>query len=220
MSEERAKPESAMHKLGTAWVTTAFSATALLFSAFSLWESRLKSSDLRVFVPPVIQYSAPEQNSNFEVVAIPVTIANEGARAGTVLSLELVVSDPTANETKRFYAADFGRWTMERARSGAFQPFAPIVLTGYSSRTETLLFYTRGDDEQPPQIIRATQPYRFTLTLEEAVAADYGLFDRLLRRTPTSISFERELRHYDARAFNTGTLPLFAKDWRSSVSGQ
>src|SRR5262249_61847964 len=75
VSEERANPGSAMRKLGTAWVTTAFSATALLFSAFCLWESRLKRSDLRVFVPPVIQYSAPQQNTNFEVVAIPVTIA-------------------------------------------------------------------------------------------------------------------------------------------------
>jgi len=158
VSEQRANPEPAARKRSTAWVTTSFSAIALLFSAFSLWESRLKNSDLRIFVPPVIQYSAPLQNSNFEVLAIPVTIANEGARAGTVLSLELAVSDPKTGQTKRFYSADFGRWTLERSRSGAFQPFAPIVLTGYSSRTETVLFYTRGEAEQPPQIIRETHP--------------------------------------------------------------
>ena len=179
MSEQRANPEPAARKRSTAWATTTFSAVALLFSAFSLWESRLKNSDLRIFVPPVIQYSAPHQNSNFEVVAIPVTIANEGARAGTVLSLELAVTDPKTGQTKRFYSADFGRWTVERSRSGAFQPFAPIVLPGYSSRTETVLFYTRGEAEQPPQIIRETQPYRFTLTLDEAVTDD-GPFDRLL----------------------------------------
>src|SRR5262249_61014317 len=113
-----------------------------------------------------------------------------------------------------------GRCAAERARRGAVRPFPPIALAGYSSRTETVLFYTRGEEEEPEQIIRATQPYKFTLTLDEAIAEDYGLFDRLLRRAPTSISFERELRHYDARAFNTGTLPLFAKAWRSSVSGQ
>ena len=45
-------------------------------------------------------------------------------------------------------------------------------------------------------------------------------FDWLLKRTPTALSFERELRYYDARAFNNGTLPLYAKDWRSTVSGQ
>jgi hypothetical protein len=58
------------------------------------------------------------------------------------------------------------------------------------------------------------------LTLDEAVVEDLGSLDRLLRRAPTSIKFERELRHYDARAFNQGTLPLYAKDWRSTVSGQ
>jgi hypothetical protein len=213
-SEPTARKRSA-----AAWLSTSLSALALVFSAYSLWESRLKDSDLRIFVPPVIQYSAPYQNSNFEVVAIPVTIANEGARAGTVLSIELVVTDAKTSQTKRFYSADFGRWTMERSRSGAFQPFAPIVLPGYSSRTETVLFYTRGESEQPPQIIRETQAYRFTLTLDEAAVDDLQPFGGLIRRAPASITFERELPFYDARAFNNGTLSLYAKDWRSSVSG-
>ena len=193
-------------RLATAWVTTAFSAAALLFSAYSLWESRLKQSDLRVFVPAVIEYSAPYQNSNFEAIMIPVTISNEGARTGTVLSLELEVTEPKTNQTKRFYAANFGRWTMERTRSGAYQPFAPIALAGYSSRTETVQFYTRGDDEKPPQLIRETQPYRFTMTLRD-VAND--------QRAPATISFERELRNYDARAFTNGTLWLYPKDWHT-----
>jgi hypothetical protein len=193
--------------LATGWVTSAFSAVALLFSAYSLWESRLKQSDLRVFVPWVIEYSSPYQNSNFEAIIIPVTISNEGARTGTVLSLELEVNDPKTNQTKRFYAANFGRWTMERTRSGVYQAFAPIALAGYSSRTETVQFYTRGDEEQPPQIIRETQPYRFTLTMRD-VADD--------RRAPATLSFERELRQYDARAFTNGTLWLFPKDWHTA----
>jgi hypothetical protein len=194
-------------RLGTAWVTTVFSAVALLFSAYSLWESRLKQSDLRVFVPSVVEYTAPYQNNNFEAIIIPVTISNEGARTGTVLSLELEVTDPKTNQTKHFYAANFGRWTMERTRSGAYQAFAPIALAGYSSRSETVQFYTRGDEEQPPQIIRETQPYRFTLTMRD-VADD--------RRAPATLSFERELRQYDARAFTNGTLWLFPKDWHAA----
>src|SRR5438034_5526898 len=140
-SEIGSESSARKRSLATAWVTTAFSAVALLFSAYSLWESRLKQSDLRMFVPAVIEYSSPFQNSNFEAIIIPVTISNEGARTGTVLSLELDVTDPKTNKTKRFYAANFGRWTAERTRSG--QPFAPIALAGYSSRTETVQFYTR-----------------------------------------------------------------------------
>jgi len=203
------EPSGRKRSAATGWVTTVFSAVALLFSAYSLWESRLKQSDLRVFVPAVIEYSAPYQNNNFEAIIIPVTISNEGARTGTVLSLELDVTDPKTNQTKRFYAANFGRWTMERTRSGAYQPFAPIALAGYSSRTETVQFYTRGEEEKPPQMIRETQLYRFTMTLRD-VAND--------RRAPATISFERELRHYDARAFTNGTLWLYPKEWHAASS--
>jgi hypothetical protein len=194
-------------RLATGWVSAAFSAAAVLFSAYSLWESRLKQSDLRVFVPAVIEYSSPYQNSNFEAIIIPITISNEGARTGTVLSLELDVTDPKTNKTKRFYAANFGRWTMERTRSGAYQPFAPIALAGYSSRTEAVQFYTRGEEEQPPYVIRETQVYRFTMTLRD-VAND--------QRAPLTLSFERELRHFDARVFNTGTLWLYPTDWHAA----
>jgi hypothetical protein len=199
-------------------VASVISAVALVLSVYSLWESTLKPADLRVFVPPVIQYSAPYQSSNFEMVAIPVTLANEGAQTGTVLSMELAVTDPRTHETKRFYSADFGRWTMERTRSSAYQPFAPISLAGRTSRTESVLFYTRGEQEKPDQLIHDVGAYGFTLTLEEAIGADAGLFGWLWRRPPHTLTFARELRYYDARVFNSGTLPLYAKDWRSTSS--
>src|SRR5215510_8203454 len=211
VSEEdnRIGSESSARKrsFSTAWLSAGFSAAAVLFSAYSLWESRLKQPDLRVFLPSVIEYSAPYQNSNFEAIIIPITISNEGARTGTVLSLELDVTDPKTNQTKHFYAANFGRWTMERTRSGAYQPFAPMALAGYSIRTETVQFYTRGEEEQPPQVIREEQVYRFTLTLRDV--ANEG-------RAPATLSFERELRHYDARAFNAGTLWLYPKEWHAA----
>jgi len=50
------------------------------------------------------------------MIAIPVTVANERAQTGALLSMELAVTDPRANETKHFYSADFGRWTLERTR--------------------------------------------------------------------------------------------------------
>jgi hypothetical protein len=209
--------ERAVAGYGTRHVATLFSATALALSLYSLWESSLRPADIHVFVPPVIQYAAPYQNSNFEMIAIPVTVANEGAQTGTLLSMELAVTDPRTNETKHFYSADFGRWTMERTRSGAYQPFAPISLAGHSSRTESVLFYTRGEQERPEQLIREPGTYRFALRLEEATSSN-GWLDRLWRREPPTVAFERDLRNYDARAFNTATLPLYAKDWRSTMN--
>lgn len=204
--------------LGTVLTTTG-SLVALLVSGASLWETALKRSDLRVFVPPVIQYSSPYNNSNFEMIGIPVTLTNEGARSGVVLSMELAVTDPKTKQTKRFFAAEFGRWSMERTRALAYQAFSPISLAGRSSRTESVLFYTRGDDEKPPQLIREPGMYEFKLTLEEAQADDIGFLDRLWRRPAGSLVFERELKFYDARAFTNGTIPMYAKDWRSRTSG-
>lgn len=215
--EEIAIENAAAHSRGGGRITAIISAVALALSVYSLWETTLKQADLHVFVPPVLQYSAPYQNSNFEMIAIPVTLTNDGAQTGTVLSMELAVTDPRTNATKRFYSADFGRWTMERTHSGSYQPFAPISLVGRTSRTESVLFYTRGEEEKPDQLIRETGPYRFTLRLEQAVGD--SVLDRLWRHRPSTLTFERELRFYDARAFTNGTLPLYAKDWRSTMSG-
>jgi hypothetical protein len=192
-------------------VSEIIAGVALLVSGYSLWQSKLKRADLKVFVPPVIQYSSPYQNSNFEVFAIPVTLVNEGAQTGTVLSLELEVTDPRTGQVKRFYSADFGRWTMEKTRSGSYQPFAPISLSGHARQTETVLFYTRGEEEKPDQLVRATGPYGFKLIIDDG-SLEAG-------RTAPSVEFTRELRWYDARAFNEGTIPMYAKNMRSSVNG-
>jgi hypothetical protein len=189
-------------------VSDVFAGVALLVSGYNLWQNKLKRADLKIFVPPVIQYSSPYQNSNFEVFAIPVTLVNDGAQTGTVLSIELEVTDPRTKAVKRFYSADFGRWTMEKTRTGAYQPFAPVSLAGHARQTETVLFYTRGDEEKPPQLVHDTGPYAFKLTLDDGSRAD---------RRP-SVAFVRELRWYDARAFNEGTIPMYAQDWRSAVN--
>jgi hypothetical protein len=182
---------------------------ALLMSAYSLWETSLKQADVQIFVPPVIQYAAPYQNSNFEMIAVPVTLTNDGARTATVLSMELAVTDPRTKQTKRFYAADFGRWTMERTRTGAYEPFAPLSLAGRSSRTESVLFYTRGDDQKPAQLIEAVGSYNFEL-----------IFDVAESRSKPTVKFDRSLFYYDARAFTERTLPMYSADWQSSSNAK
>lgn len=196
------------------------SAIALVFSAYSLWETSLKRADLRAYVPSVIHYSSPYQNTNFEVISIPVTLVNDGAQTATILSMELEVTDPRTNQIKRFYAADFGRWTMERTRSASYEQFAPLSLAGRTSRTEPVLFYTRGEQEKPEQLIREVGEYSFKLTLETAEIGGPAWLDALWPSTVPSVSFNRTLQYYDARAFNNGTLPMYAKDWQASASAQ
>ena len=210
--------DTARHVSGGSLAATLLSAVAVLFSGYSLWETSLKSADLRVYVPRVISYASPYNNTNFEVISIPVTLSNEGAQAGTVLHMDLAVTDPRTNQTKHFYAAELGVWSMERTRTRSYEGFAPLSLAGRSSRTDSVLFYTRGDGEKPDQMIREVGPYQFTLTITQAESK--GGLGGLLNgpAEPVSVSFERVLPFYDARAFENGVISMHAKDWTSSSS--
>ena len=195
---------------------TLLSAVAVLFSGYSLWDTSLRSADLRVYVPRVIYYAAPYQNTNFEMISIPVTIANEGAQTGTVLHMDLAVTDPRTKQTKHFYAAELGVWSMERTRTRSYTGFAPLSLEGRASRTEQVLFYTRGEDQKPEQLIREVGPYQFTLTVTKA--EDGGILGSKEPTKPVTVTFERELPFYDARSFENGTIFMPSKDWTSSSS--
>lgn len=217
MAQSANEPAStAPRRAGPSKISAYASAIAVVFSGYSLFETSLRQPDLTVFVPPVIQYSSPYQNSNFEVLAIPVTILNEGARTGTILSMDLTVQDAAKTKTKRFYSADLGNWTMEKARGFGLKPFSPIALAGKASQTEVILFYPRRE-ETVQQLVNEVGSYRFTLQLNTARAEDFWLLDRLWQHPPKPVSFEMTLPVLDHRAFNTGTLPMYQKDFQTTV---
>jgi hypothetical protein len=144
-----------------------------------------------------------------EALKIPVTLVNEGAQTGAVLSLTLTVSDQ-AGRSKTFYSAS------TVPDQGAPAPFTPIVLEGHSSKSALLLFYTRGAAETVEQIIGAPGSYKFTLTLDEG-RSQGGLFNLLGPKDATKLGFARALPSYDARM---DAMPLYAENWQSSVSGE
>jgi hypothetical protein len=195
------------------------SGIALVFSLYNFWHSSQRPPQLRLFVPPVINYASPYQNSNFEVFAIPLTIINQGARTGTILSMNLVVTDLQSRASKRFYSANFGQWSFEKSQSLDFRPFAPISLAGRASCTDTVQFHTRGD-EQVAQIVKTPGRYQFTIMIDSP-SAEYGFLDQLLSPATKPLTFEMILQHdIDHRAFNhgNGTITLRNKSWQSSAS--
>ena len=179
---------------------------ALVFSAYSLWQTSLRPATLQMFVPPVVSYASPFQNSNFEAFAIPITITNEGARTGTILSMTLVVTDPQQNVSKSFYSANFGQWTNDKFRSGEFKPFAPLSILGRTSLSDTVQFYARSD-ETVMQIVRAAGRFQFAITLDSAASKSRPL------------TFEMVLPELDQRSFtgSVGAVALHQKEWQSST---
>ena len=127
-----------------------FSAIALLFSAYSLWETSLKQANLSVYATGVVSYERDGSASEyiqpaggFEVFAVPITIANSGARDAPVLALQLDVKNPKTGLSARFeatYTADatyFAGTGAKRPKT----PFSALVIAGRSSWTGTVLFY-------------------------------------------------------------------------------
>jgi hypothetical protein len=177
-------------------VTTVFSAIALLFSAYSLWETSLKQADLSVYVTDAVTYTRDPNNEDaafqaggYEVLAVPVTIANGGARDAAVVSLRFDVKNPETGETARFgaaYTAGGEYFAPNRGESSSGRPrtpFAALVVAGRSAWSGTILFYSEGYWKR--ELIKPKGKVEATLTL--LTTAPSGWLDRVLGGRPAPI---------------------------------
>ncbi len=192
---------------------TIVSAFALLFSGYSFYESVLRAPSLAVFVPPQISYTDPDRpTSPFEVFILPITIANDGARAGTVLSIDLEVSNPRTGLSKKFYAASVGAWGVQPEKA-----FAPVALSGKASYSEALQFYPRANETIARILDFEAGRYTFELTLNTAEPRGDTLFNIKPRVKP--LKFEMQIDKLDYRNFNKiGTMPMWAVDYKPAAS--
>lgn len=197
---------------GGKWATL-LSAMALGFSGLSFYESVMKTVDLEVFIPPVIHY-AREPGGNVEQFAIPLTIVNAGARTGTVISMELEVESlrPDAEtKTKRYYGAYVGDPPIkddERSRA-----FAPLSLAGRTTFSDTVRFYPIGNPL--PKLVDDAGDYKFKLILKTTLPAHPDILDRLWRKEPEPVTFEKTLPWISDQQLDSYRLaiPMHDKDW-------
>jgi hypothetical protein len=182
---------------GSRWLNIAVSGAALLASVVSLWESTLKRPDLKVHVADNIYYTR-DPWGGYEVVVIPVTIQNSGARDDAVVALQLDVTT-AAGTTERFvstYTADaqyFGSSDdVTNKKRRPKQPFAPLSVSGRGAYTGTVLFYPREYKEQAFLEPKS----KVELTLRVVTPAPSGFLDRMLRTTPAAIMLHAEVPNY------------------------
>src|SRR6516225_10542174 len=81
-------------------LATMVSAFAFAFSAVSFYETVLKQPNLRVYVTDTLAYTR-DPWGGYEVIAVPLTIANAGARDGAVISLELDVTNLASGKNEK-----------------------------------------------------------------------------------------------------------------------
>ena len=197
---------------GGGMFATIISAFALIFSGFSFYESVLKAPRLSVYVPPQIAYTDPDRpDSPFEVFVLPVTLANDGARTGTVLSVELKVTNPRTSKTKRFYASHFGPWASKPPR-----PFAPISLAGKAAFSEAIQFYPRVGEDTPRIMDLEPGDYRFEITVNMVAAGRSDLFGP---RPVQPLVFSMQAGKMDYRNFSGGrTMEMWSPDYQPAAT--
>src|SRR5215475_6733643 len=136
-----ASEDTTRRALPRLWLAPMFSGLALLGSVVSMWETTIKQAEVKLHVSDNIYFTRDPWGS-FEVLIIPVTLSNRGARDGTVLTLALDVKNLATNQSKKFkstYTAD-AKWFGARDDVNTNLrrpkiPFAPVSVAGHGSFT-------------------------------------------------------------------------------------
>lgn len=153
-------------------LATLVSAFAFAFSAVSFYETVLKQAHLKVYVTDTLSYTR-DPYGGYEVIALPIAIANSGARDGAVVTLDLTVTNKETGEKHTLtsaYTADAqyfgGREDVSARIKRPKQPFAPLVVNGRNAYVGTILLYTsEGRTLSDPKTLITPQA-RFDMVLD------------------------------------------------------
>ena len=102
---------------------------SFVISTVNVYVTNLKSPDLNLIVAPYMRQIVDNVSLN-EAFFIPVTVVNQGAKPGSVLSFELVVTYLPTGEQSTYYAQYFASKDNPEFL-GSF--FTPLNLAGYSA---------------------------------------------------------------------------------------
>jgi hypothetical protein len=197
--------DEAMHGRG-GWIAAIVSGVALIGSLISMWETTLKQPQINFYVSENIQYTR-DPYGPFEVLAVPITIANGGARDGAVLSMHLMVKNMGTGRTEKFksaYTVDAqyfgGRDDVAGRVKRPKSPFAPLSVAGRSAFTGTVLFYRSEGGEK--NLIEASSDLEMTLTLVVPPASNQ--LDRMLTELPQPAVVRAQVPSFYPGALLTG----------------
>jgi hypothetical protein len=175
-------------------LATIVSAFAFAFSAVSFFETVLKQANLKVYVTDTLLYTR-DPYGDYEVVALPITIANSGARDGAIVTLDLSVKNLGSGQTETFtsaFTADAqyfgGRDDVANRIKRPKLPFAPLSIAGRSAYVGTILFYSaeRRGATDPKMLV--TPGSKIDMRLHVHTPEPTSWLDRLFFAPPASIS--------------------------------
>ena len=189
---------------------------ALVMSGISLYTTVLKQAELSLFVPDTISYTR-DPDGGHEVIVVPVTIANSGARDAVVTHLRLALASSDGGKEKMFYATfeagDAYFSTKEDLAARTSRPktaFAPVTVPGRSGVARTILFYPRSDAKD--RVVKSGGTFTGTVTAAHADTGGLGVLDDLLKSEIKPVSFTATLPkvapYFDGYVLSGGSVRL------------
>jgi len=205
----------------TATLLTGFvSLLALAFSGVSLYQTVLKQAQLSLYVPETISYTR-DPNGSFEVIAVPITVVNSGARDGVVSAMTLKVTNAETGRGRMFRASFFAGpgyfSTKEDFQAGQTRPkspFTPMTVTGRSGHSETVLFYPREFSKE--RVIAKEGTFSFELASRIQEVDEIAFVDGMFQGTNTPLRFTAKLpavsRFFDGQMMTGKSVRLFVDE--------
>jgi hypothetical protein len=189
-------------------LATLVSAFAFAFSAVSFYETVLKQPNLRIYVTDTLSYTR-DPWGGYEVIAVPITIANSGARDGAVITLELDVKNLDTDKVEKFtsaYTADAqyfgGSDDVSRRIKRPKLPFAPISINGRGAYAGTILFYSPDGRDQ--KLIEPNS--KVALTLRVLIPAANSWLEAKFEQRPTRIQLRAQVANFLPGALLVGDM--------------
>jgi hypothetical protein len=189
-------------------LATLVSAFAFAFSAVSFYETVLKQPNLRVYVTDTLAYTR-DPWGGYEVIAVPLTIANAGARDGAVINFELDVTNLDSGKSEKFtsaYTADAqyfaGGDDVARRVKRPKLPFAPLAVAGRGAFAGVVLFYSaeKGSDK----LIDGNS--KLDMTLRMLTPAADGWLETMLMVKPGRIRMQAQVGTFLPGALLVGDM--------------
>lgn len=156
------------------------SIVALLTSGVSLYETVLKQAALSVYVGDVGQVGW-DKATKAEIIVLPVTVTNRGARDAVILGLSLGADDAPDRYRSSFVGGP---------SAGQNDPFAPWVIPGHGSHSGTVQLHAKDATTLiAPTANGPTRSYALCLMVRTDARRRSPFLDWLLERPPATLRF-------------------------------
>jgi hypothetical protein len=209
---EISKQEYRQDRVQRGRIAIFISVLSLVFAAWSLFETALRQPAFNVYAGPFWQYGRGTGTDD-EILTVPLTFANNGARPGAVVSLELTV-ERSSGVRREFVASAIVQGGKDQAL------FAPISVPGRTAYTSSVVFTPRDSAASAKSAIEAAGIYTAHLTICTTYNKSFGFFDNFLTFPPPDIVAGLALQHFDiGQLLDKQTETVTAKTSNSPRAG-